>query len=365
LAGGIAHDFNNLLTVIQGYAQMSLMDLQERDPLKTNIEEIREAAKRAADLTRQLLAFSRKQVLEMRVFNLNEVLEKLNKMLRRIIGEDVELVSFQSESLGKVKADPGQIEQVIINIAVNAKDAMIEGGKLTIETANVELDQEYAGKHVAVQPGRYVMLSISDTGVGMTSEVKKRIFEPFFTTKGKGKGTGLGLSTVYGIVKQSGGNIWVYSEPGQGTTCKIYLPQVDEPLEEIKEKMLGEVPRGRETILIVEDEEVVRKLAVKLLQRQGYKVLEASDGGKALILCEEFKAPIHLILTDVVMPGMSGRKLVDRLKPIHPEMKILYMSGYTDNAILQHGVLEPGTNFIQKPFTVESLPRKVREVLNL
>ena len=256
------------------------------------------------------------------------------------------------------------MEQVIINLAVNARDAMPEGGKLTIETANVELDEEYAHKHIAVQPGRYVMLSISDTGVGMTPEVRERIFEPFFTTKEKGKGTGLGLSTVYGIVKQSGGNIWVYSEPGQGTTFKIYLPQVDEPLEELKEKMVGEVPQGHETILIVEDEEIVRKLAVRVLKRQGYKVLEAPDGGKAFMLCEEFKDPIHLILTDVVMPGMSGRKLVDRLKEIHPEMKVLYMSGYTDNAILHHGILEPGINFIQKPFTVDGLARKVREVLD-
>ncbi len=364
LAGGIAHDFNNLLTVIQGNSQLSLMDLQEGDPLKANIEEIQEAAKRAADLTRQLLAFSRKQILEMRVLDLNQVLQRLDKMLRRVIGEDIHLTMFLPESIWKVKADPGQIEQVIVNLAVNARDAMPEGGKLTIETANVELDEEYAKRHIAVQPGRYVMLSMSDTGVGMTPEVRERIFEPFFTTKEKGKGTGLGLSTVYGIVKQSGGNVWVYSEPGQGTTFKIYLPQVDEPLEELKEEVVKEVSRGHETILLVEDEDVVRKLAVRVLKRQGYKVLEAPDGGKAFMLCEAYKEPIHLILTDVVMPGMSGRKLVDRLKVIHPEIKVLYMSGYTDNAILHHGILEPGTNFIQKPFTVESLPRKVREVLD-
>ncbi len=364
LAGGIAHDFNNLLTVIQGNSQLSLMDLQEGDPLKANIEEIQEAAKRAADLTRQLLAFSRKQILEMRVLDLNQVLQRLDKMLRRVIGEDIHLTMFLPESIWKVKADPGQIEQVIINLAVNARDAMPEGGKLTIETANVELDEEYAKRHIAVQPGRYVMLSMSDTGVGMTPEVRERIFEPFFTTKEKGKGTGLGLSTVYGIVKQSGGNVWVYSEPGQGTTFKIYLPQVDEPLEELREEVVKEISRGHETILLVEDEDVVRKLAVRVLKRQGYKVLEAPDGGKAFMLCEAYKEPIHLILTDVVMPGMSGRKLVDRLKVIHPEIKVLYMSGYTDNAILHHGILEPGTNFIQKPFTIDGLARKVREALD-
>jgi len=332
--------------------------------LRANIEEIQEAAKKAADLTRHLLAFSRKQILEMRVLDLNQVFQRLDKMLRRIIGEDVELVSFLSEVLGKVKVDPGQIEQVIMNLSVNARDAMPNGGKLTIETANVELDKEYAHKHIAVKPGRYVVLSMSDTGVGMPPEVKERIFEPFFTTKEKGKGTGLGLSTVYGIVKQSGGNIWVYSELGQGTTFKIYLPRVDEPLEEITDEVIKEILHGNETILVVEDEEVVRKLAVRLLKKQGYKVLDAPDGGKALMLCEEFKEPIHLILTDVVMPGMSGRKLVDRLKEIHPEMKTLFMSGYTDNAILRHGVLEEGVNFIQKPFSVERLARKVRDVLD-
>jgi two-component system cell cycle sensor histidine kinase/response regulator CckA len=364
LAGGIAHDFNNLLTIIQGNSQLSLMDLHEGDPLRANIEEIRDAAKRAADLTRQLLAFSRKQILEMQVLDLNQVLQRLDKMLRRVIGEDIELTMFLPELIWKVKADPGQMEQVVMNLSVNARDAMPEGGKLTIETANVELDEDYAKRHIAVQPGRYVMLSVSDNGVGMSPEVRERIFEPFFTTKEKGKGTGLGLSTAYGIVKQSGGNIWVYSEPGQGTTLKIYLPQVDEPLEEMKEEVVKEISRGHETILIVEDEDAVRKLAVRVLKRQGYKVLEAPDGGKALMLCEAYKEPIHLILTDVVMPGMSGSKLTDRLKAIHPEAKTLYMSGYTDNAILHHGILEPGTNFIQKPFTVESLPRKVREVLD-
>ena len=364
LSGGIAHDFNNILTIISGNAQLSLLDLREGDPLRANIEEIKGASERAADLTRQLLAFSRKQIMEMQVLDLNHVVQGLDKMLHRLLGEDIDLVTVLPEGIGKVKADPGQIEQVIVNLAVNARDAMIEGGKLTIETADVELDEEYAHKHIAVQPGRYVMFSVSDTGVGMTSEVKERVFEPFFTTKEQGKGTGLGLSTVYGIVKQSGGNIWIYSEPGQGTTFKIYLPQVDEPLTEEKEEVVKEIPRGNETILVVEDEETVRKLAIRLLKSQGYRVLEAPDGGKALLLCEKLKERIHLILTDVVMPGMSGRKLVERLKEIHPEMKVLYMSGYTDNAILHHGILEPGINFMQKPFTLENLARKVREVLD-
>ncbi len=364
LAGGIAHDFNNVLTVIKGISQLSLLQLQEDDPLRANLEEIEKAADKAANLTRQLLAFSRKQVMEMKVLDLNEVIRGLEKMLRRILGEDVELLFLLPEGIGRVKADPGQIEQVIINIVVNARDAMPEGGKLTIETANVELDEEYAKRHIAVRPGSYVMLSVSDTGIGMTAEVRERIFEPFFTTKERGKGTGLGLSTVYGIVKQSGGNIWVYSEPGQGATFKIYLPRVEEAAEDIKREVFGEIPRGDETVLVVEDEEIVRKLAVRILKGLGYKVLEASDGGKALILCEEYQDPIHLILTDVVMPGMSGRKLVERLKVIHPEAKVLYMSGYTDNVIVHHGILEERIEFIQKPFTLESLARKVRRVLD-
>jgi two-component system cell cycle sensor histidine kinase/response regulator CckA len=365
LAGGVAHDFNNILSVIKGNCQLSLLDLREGDPLYTNLKEIERSADRAADLTRQLLAFSRKQMMEMRVVDLNEVVKGLEKMLKRIIGEDIELVSYLSEGLWRVRVDPSQMEQAIINIVVNARDAMPQGGKLTIETANVELDEEYARRHIAVKPGSYVMLSISDTGVGMTKEVQERIFEPFFTTKEMGRGTGLGLSTVYGIVKQSGGNIWVYSEVGRGSTFKIYLPRVEEALEEgVREEVIGEIPRGSETILVVEDEEVVRKLAVRLLKRQGYKVLEAPDGGQAFILCEKYQDPIHLILTDVVMPGMSGRELVERLQRIHPEMKALYMSGYTDNVILHHGILEQGLAFIQKPFTLEILGRKVREVLD-
>ena len=365
LAGGIAHDFNNLLTVIKGYSQLSLLELKETDPMRGSIEEIKRAADRAADLTRQLLAFSRRQILEMRVLDLNTVLRDLDKMLRRVIGEDIELVTLLAEGLGRVKTDHGQMQQVIMNLAVDAKDAMPNGGKLTIETANVELDETYARSHVAVIPGRYAMLSVSDTGVGMTAEVKEQVFEPFFTTKEKGKGTGLGLATVYGIVKQSGGNIWVYSEPGQGTTFKIYLPRVDEPLEELKEKAeVKEIPRGSETILVVEDEEKVLKLTVQILRGQGYAVLEAPHGDDALLVCEQHEGPIHLMVTDVVMPNMSGHELAKRLKAFHPEMKVLYMSGYTDNAIVHHGVLEKGMNYIQKPFTVDGLARKVREVLD-
>ena len=365
LAGGIAHDFNNILTVIKGYSQLSLTEMKKEDPFRENIEEIKKAADRAADLTRQLLAFSRRQVMEMKVLDLNDLLRNLDKMLGRVIGEDIELATILEESLGRVKTDPGQIEQVIMNLAVNARDAMPKGGKLTIETANVDLDQAYARAHVAVKPGPYVMISASDTGVGMPPEMRDRIFEPFFTTKEKGKGTGLGLSTVYGIVKQSGGNIWVYSEPEKGTTFKIYLPRVDEPFEELKEKLVKEeLPRGNETILIVEDEEDVLKLAGRILSRQGYHVLEASSGEEALRICKKKKKPFHLLLTDVVMPQMSGRQLEEQLSRVCQDFKVLYMSGYTDNAITHHGILEKGLNYIQKPFAVDSLIRKVREVLD-
>jgi two-component system cell cycle sensor histidine kinase/response regulator CckA len=365
LAGGVAHDFNNLLTVIKGYSQLSLTEMEEGDPFKGNIEEIKKAADRAADLTRQLLAFSRRQIMEMKVLDLNDLLRNLDKMLHRVIGEDIKLLFQLTEDLGRVKTDPGQIEQVVMNLVVNARDAMPSGGKLTIETANVVLDEEYAGSHVAVKPGPYVMLSVSDTGCGMAPEARERIFEPFFTTKEKGKGTGLGLSTVYGIVKQSGGNIWVYSEPGKGTTFKIYLPRVDEPLEGLKgEVKKEELPQGSETILIVEDDEDVRKLAARVLEKQGYTVLVASQGSDALSLCGEYKKPIHLVLCDVVMPGMGGRELTDRLTSFHPEMKLLYMSGYTENAVVHHGILIEGMNYIQKPFTVEGLVRKVREALD-
>jgi two-component system cell cycle sensor histidine kinase/response regulator CckA len=366
LAGGISHDFNNLLTVIKGYSQLALLDLKEGDPLKGNVEEIQKASQRATDLTRQLLAFSRRQILEVKVFDLNSVVRDLDKMLQRIIGEDIELVYILSDDLGKIKTDPTQIEQVILNLAVNARDAMPSGGKLTIETANVVLNETYTRSHVDVKPDHYVMLSVSDSGCGMSQEVKEHIFEPFFTTKEKGKGTGLGLSTVYGIVKQSGGDIWFYSELGLGTVFKIYLPSVDETSKEGKEKDAEKgFPIGNETILVVEDELSVRGLAFRVLQRQGYMVLEASNGDEALRLVQEHPGKkIHLLLTDVVMPGMSGSELAERLRSFHAEVKVLYMSGYTDNSIVQHGILEPGIDFIQKPFSPEVLARRVREVLD-
>jgi two-component system, cell cycle sensor histidine kinase and response regulator CckA len=366
LGGGIAHDFNNLLTVIKGYSQLSLLDLKESDPLWGNIQEIQKATQRAADLTRQLLAFSRRQILDLKVLDLNALLKDLDKMLRRIIGEDIELITLLAGDLGRVKIDPGQIEQVILNLAVNSRDAMPSGGKLTIETANVVLDEEYAHAHVAVIPGHYVRLSISDTGVGMPRELKEKVFEPFFTTKEKGKGTGLGLSMVYGIVKQIGGNIWVYSEPGHGTTFKIYLPRVEEQLDTFD--ALDETdsfPRGGETVLLVEDDPSVQDLALRLLRQQGYTVLEAANGVAALHVAQEHGGEkIHLLLTDVVMPQMGGKELADQLKIFRPDVKVLYTSGYTDDAIVHHGVLEPGTHFLQKPFSLKTLSHKVREVLD-
>jgi two-component system cell cycle sensor histidine kinase/response regulator CckA len=366
LGGGIAHDFNNLLTVIKGYSQLSLLDLKESDPLWGNIQEIQKATQRATDLTRQLLAFSRRQILDLKVLDLNILLRELDKMLRRIIGEDIELVTLLAGDLGRVKIDPGQIEQVILNLAVNSRDAMPSGGKLTIETANVVLDEEYAHAHVTVIPGHYVRLSISDTGVGMPRELKEKVFEPFFTTKERGKGTGLGLSMVYGIVKQIGGNILVYSEPGHGTTFKIYLPRVEEQLDTFH--ALDETdsfPRGGETVLLVEDDPSVRNLAHRLLRQQGYRVLEAANGVGALHVAQEHGGEkIHLLLTDVVMPQMGGKELADQLKIFRPDVKVLYTSGYTDDAIVHHGVLEPGIHFLQKPFSLKTLSHKVREVLD-
>jgi len=366
LAGGIAHDFNNLLTVIKGYSQLSLLDLNESDPLWGNIQEIQKATQRAADLTRQLLAFSRRQILDLKVLDLNTLLKDLDKMLRRIIGEDIELVTLSAADLGRVKVDPGQIEQVVLNLAVNARDAMPSGGKLTIETANLELDEKYAETHMGVTPGHYVRLSVSDTGAGMSQQVKEKIFEPFFTTKEKSKGTGLGLSMVYGIVKQSSGNIWVYSEPGHGTTIKIYLPRVEEDLDTLHGRDKTDfLPRGRETVLLVEDEPSVRDLAHRLLNQQGYKVLEAANGGEALRVVQEHNGEeIHLLLTDVVMPQMGGKELAEKLKTLRPNIKVLYTSGYTDDAIVHQGILEHGTYFLQKPFSLKTLSHKVREVLD-
>jgi two-component system, cell cycle sensor histidine kinase and response regulator CckA len=364
LAGGVAHDFNNLLTVISVQAQLAFRGLKEGDPLKEKLKDIEQAADRAANLTRQLLAFSRRQILEMKVVNLNIVLKDMEKMLIRVIGEDLDLKTILAGDLGMVKVDPGQMEQVIVNLAVNAKDAMPKGGKLILETANAELDEEYPRSHIGMIPGAYVMLSITDTGIGMTKEVKEQIFDPFFTTKEKEKGTGLGLSTVYGIVKQSGGDIYVYSEPNQGTTFKVYLPRVFEPPEKIKKVTREEIFLGKETILIVEDDRMVRRLAVDILRRQGYRVLEATEGGEALVMCEKEKEAIDLILSDIVMPHMSGPELIERLKEVRTDFKVLYMTGYTDEAIVNHGILEEGINLIHKPFTIQKLSRKVREVLD-
>ncbi len=366
LAGGIAHDFNNLLTIIKGYSQLSLLDLNENDPLWGNIQEIQKATQRATDLTRQLLAFSRRQILDLKVLDVNALLKDLGKLLRRIIGEDIELVTLLAEDLGRTKIDPGQFEQMILNLAVNARDAMPSGGKLIIETANVLLDEEYAHTHIGVTPGHYVRLSISDTGIGMPQEIREKAFEPFFTTKEIGRGTGLGLSTVYGIVKQSGGNTWVYSEPGHGTTFKIYLPRVEQELDTFQRPdETDSLPRGSETVLLVEDEPLVRGLALRLLTQQGYGVLEASNGEEALRVAQEHAGePIHLLLTDVVMPRMSGKELADHLKSLRPGIKVLYVSGYTDNAIVHHGVLDPDTHFLQKPFSHRTLSHKVREVLD-
>ncbi len=365
LAGGIAHDFNNMLTVIKGYSQLLNDEVGQNQRLRHAAEEINEAADRAASLTRQLLAFSRRQVLEPKVLSLNEVVVNMDKMLRRLIGEDVELVPVTDPALGRVKADPGQLEQVIMNLAVNARDAMPDGGKLTIETANVELDATYARGHISVQPGSYVMLAVSDTGCGMDAQTQSQIFEPFFTTKERGKGTGLGLATVYGIVKQSGGYIWVYSELGHGSTFKVYLPRVEEPVKVTAEarKPLEVPARGTETILLVEDEESVRQLTRECLTSNGYTVLDAKDGMEAIQIAERHEGHIDLLLTDVVMPPISGRVLAQCLAPLRPTMKVLYISGYTDDVIVRHGVLDQGTAFLQKPFTKQALINKVREVL--
>ncbi|MBI3492477.1 MAG: response regulator [Acidobacteria bacterium] len=365
LAGGIAHDFNNLLTVINGTAELALVQVTESDQLHEDLQEIRRAGERAAALTRQLLAFSRKQILQPQVMNLNTVVAEMESMLRRLIGEDIDLVVVPTPGLGSVKADPGQIEQVIANLAVNARDAMPQGGKLTIEMRNVEIDEHYARQHgVAVQSRSYVMLVISDTGVGMDEVTRQRIFEPFFTTKGPGKGTGLGLSTVYGIVKQSNGFIWVYSEVGQGTSFKIYLPQVAEGAASKRRSPIVASAHGTETILIVEDVGGLRHLAKRMLESAGYTVLTAANGDEALLLLERYEKPVHLMVTDVVMPGMGGRNLAERFDRTRPGMKVLYMSGYTDDVIVRHGVLDEGMPFLGKPFTAVELTRKVREVLD-
>ena len=365
LAGGIAHDFNNLLTVITTSCDLLLEDLAATDPKREDVDQVRKAADGAAALTRQLLAFSRQQVLTPQIVNLGDVVYGVEKMLRRVIGEDVDLVTVLGSDVGAVKADVGQLEQVLMNLAVNARDAMPTGGKLTIETANVEHDPDYAREQEAAPVSRFVMLAVSDTGTGMDEATKARIFEPFFTTKEVGKGTGLGLATVYGIVRQSGGFIWVYSEPGLGTTFKIYLPQVDAVAAGSAARATPTTShRGTETVLLVEDAAAVRAVIHEALARQGYTVLDAPNGAEALRIAAGHPGPIHLLLTDVVMPGLSGRQLSDQLAQIRPETKVLYTSGYTDDAIVRHGVLESGIAYLQKPFSVDGLARKVREVLD-
>ena len=365
LAGGVAHDFNNLLTVIGGYSDLLLRRLPADSPFFASVAEIKKASDRASALTRQLLAFSRKQILQPKVLDLNTLVSDVDKMLRRLIGEDIDLLTITEPDLGQVKADPGQIEQVVVNLVVNARDAMSSGGKLTIETANMTLTQDYAQQHVHCAPGDYVMLAVSDTGCGMDTAIRERIFEPFFTTKLEGKGTGLGLSTVYGIVKQSGGNIWVYSEPGKGTTFKLYLPRVDEAVDDAAVRGgKRAVPRGSETVLLVEDEAQVRQITQQILQTLGYVVLTAANGEQALTIARKYPEDIHLMITDVVMPQMGGRELVERLASLRPNMRVLFMSGYTDDAIVRHGLMDESLEFIQKPFTPDALARKVRKVID-
>ncbi|MBK8168724.1 MAG: response regulator [Sandaracinaceae bacterium] len=364
LAGGVAHDFNNMLSVILSYSELIKGDLKANDPMRADIEEVTKAAQRAAGLTRQLLMFSRQQVVEPKVLDLRDVLTDMDKMLRRVLGEDVDLVLIAPESAARIKVDPSNLEQVILNLVVNARDAMPTGGVLTVETANVVLDESFAQDHFGAKPGPHVMMAVTDTGLGMDRATQARIFEPFFTTKEVGKGTGLGLSTVFGIVQQSGGAVWVYSEPGKGTSFKIYFPRVDADLDITEAQVEPATLRGTETILLVEDENEVRTVVQSILRRQGYRVVAAQNPGEAILLSETHPTAFNLLLTDVVMPQMSGPELTRRLCVSHPQMLVLCMSGYTDDSILRHGVLESGVPFLQKPITPELLARKVREVLD-
>src|ERR1043165_4870296 len=364
-AGGVAHDFNNILTAILGYSDLTLRQLKGDNRVRHKVEEIHRAAQRAGALTQQLLAFSRKQVMQPKVFDLNSIVAELDRMLRRLIGEDIDLVTILEPRLGRVKADPGQLEQVLMNLVINSRDAMPEGGKLTIETKNVYLDSAYSQTHLSVRPGHYVMLAVSDTGVGMEPEIQEHIFEPFFTTKEKGKGTGLGLSTIYGIVKQSGGHLWVYSEVGHGTTFKIYLPLINEESSTEATGAPAQIAKGSETILMVEDEAALRELIREILEQDGYKVLVAHDGRDALSTSAQYQGAIDLLITDVVMPEVSGREVAERLTRDYAQVKVLFMAGYTDDAVVRHGVLEEGAHFLQKPFTPDALLRKVREILDM
>jgi signal transduction histidine kinase/ActR/RegA family two-component response regulator len=363
LAGGVAHDFNNLLTVITGYAELLLARGEAEPARRSALEEIQRAAERGGALTHQLLAFSRGQPFATRTVPLNTLLVRMEKMLSRLIGEDIELITVAAAEPADVRTDPGQLEQVVMNIVVNARDAMPGGGKLILETANAEVDQTYAGPNVDLKPGSYVVLAVSDTGMGMAPEIQTHLFEPFFTTKGPGKGTGLGLATAYGIVKQSGGAISVYSEPGRGTTVKIYLPSAEGHAADATEQAPAEAMRGSETILVLEDEARVRKLVCEVLAGRGYRVLEAVRGEEAIRMAAEHPGGIELLLTDVVMPEMSGPQVLEQMRAGHPHMKVLFMSGYTDEAMVHHGIPDSGAPFLQKPFLPEALARKVREVL--
>ena len=365
LAGGVAHDFNNLLTIINGYSELILSKTERESPIFEQVQQIKQAGIRATSLTRQLLAFSRKQIMKPEILNINRLIKDMEKMLRRLIGEDIDFISIYDKSLRRIKADPGQVEQVILNLVVNARDAMPDGGKLTIETMNIQLTESYVGLHQGSVHGWFVMIAVSDTGAGMDNETKEHIFEPFFTTKEQGKGTGLGLSTVYGIVQQSGGSVWVYSEEGVGTTFKIYFPQIEE--DELTKNKASHNERelsGIETILITEDEEFVRELVISGLQEFGYQIISAKNREDALKTAREYNGKIDLLLTDVVMPGGSGGQLAKELAALIPGLKILFMSGYTDESIVHHGMLSEGTNFIQKPFSIEALAEKIRDVLD-
>jgi signal transduction histidine kinase len=366
LAGGVAHDFNNMMSAVIGFAELALSRVESEDEhVRRYLKEIKRAGERAGELTAQLLAFSRKQVLQTRVFDLNDVVVSVEKFLHRLLGDDVELVTMLDPGIGAVDADPGQIEQVILNLAINARDAMPGGGKLTIETANVELDAGYTSRHGDVAPGEYVLLAVSDTGTGIADEIVDRIFDPFFTTKDVGAGTGLGLSTVFGIVKQSGGDVGVYTEPGRGTTFKVYLPRAHAPLDRVEDEVDGTaVPAGSETLLLVDDEELVRSFEREVLEELGYTVLEAGRGADAVELARTHAGEIHLLVTDVVMPDVSGRSLAEQLQAGRPGLRTLYTSGYAEGAIVRHGVLEHGIAFLPKPLSRTALARKVREVLD-